>query len=390
MTRSTTVRRGGAALGLTAAALAVATAFTGAAQAAEASWTLVPTGTETPNLWASLEDVETIAADDVWAVGGIAGTGGQALHWDGASVKTTDLPADVFLYDIESGGDGSLWTAGITFNNATAHDTPLALRWDGARWVDMKAPAPKNIDTIEYGAMDVAEDGEVWLVGTAYRNRVGNPFTLHWDGRAWDLDEFKIPKGAEDSYLTEVLAADGVVYAAGWDKVYDPARGFYLTSMNMRVFDGADWSPMPIPALTPGDGWISDLAVDPATGLLNAAGHRLTDNAGNAAPMLAAWDGSAWTESVLPQTNTLIQSLAFDGEGHALLVGDEPFVVHPHALYFDGSAWSEIKSPWGAEIGTYLTGAAFVPGGGEVWLSGAVPTESGAPNGNVLARGTIS
>lgn len=163
------------------------------------------------------------ATNDVWAVGHKAGrlyktpadgpgehTQGQlpaTMHWDGASWTEVTVPPapgrTSTLYGVSSRG-GETWAVGwyqskvgevAQEGGGLPHELvrlgPIALRWQGERWVEIKPRNSGGGGTALLSVLVLGRD-DVWVLGATNRSEdpskdadVGSTYLAHWDGSSW-------------------------------------------------------------------------------------------------------------------------------------------------------------------------------------------------------------
>jgi hypothetical protein len=245
--------------GVAVAALALV-AGTGAAPP---RWTLlagVPVPAGATN--SQLQGVTAVAADDVWTAGAWWDAGRVhplLAHWDGAGWKVPGLPAlppDTYLSGVDAVGPADVWAVGSTEGGPAI---PSILRYDGATWQTVPAPAfpAGSANDLEAIDMRTADDG--WAVGESSTGTSAQPLILRRQGGRWIGSA--APKATRGGLAAVAAAGAGDVWAVGTST--DPtgvAHGLVLH------FDGAAWSPAELstPAGTtlnavavagPGDVW---------------------------------------------------------------------------------------------------------------------------------------
>lgn len=165
-----------------------------------------------------LNDIEAIAANDVWTVGSDFRNFGPAvaLHWDGKSWTRVMTPhgvgrkVDLTLFGISASASDDVWASGIA-NDPDGIDGTDALieHWDGRRWRVVHNAQPHNINALQ--SVAAVSHRNAWAVG--YTQKAGHevPFIQHWDGSAWTIA--KAPPVAGDSELIDVAVGSG---ATAW------------------------------------------------------------------------------------------------------------------------------------------------------------------------------
>jgi hypothetical protein len=157
-----------------------------------------------------LNGIDVIAADDVWAVGGIS-TGGSgrtlALHWDGSHWRAVRTPSPrpspatgspyTDLSDVDALRPDDVWAVGQAGNVAPVGQTEtIAVHWDGHRWRHVPTANRPTSDgrrfNILFGVAAVSSD-DVWAVGDwngrwpGFGGGGDHALLEHWDGHRWGL-----------------------------------------------------------------------------------------------------------------------------------------------------------------------------------------------------------
>ncbi len=301
-------------------------------------WSQVP-APNPGNLESAFDDVEAVAADDVWAIGEQAdSTGGPEgiktliEHWDGRSwsVIKSPNPAGTYrqLTSVSAVSATDVWAVGYYSPPDTPRQT-LTLHWDGAAWKRVTSPDPSYLAYLE-GVTAISTD-DVWAVGSYFDPKTHDnpPMALHWDGTHWSQVDTAPPGGKKSTGFLAVGAdSSSDIWATGWRR---RGQGFIERS------DGASWSHVQQPydpalfgisVRTPADVWA--VGNDYSTG----------------ASAIMHWDGSTWSldDSAQPAAAGLsdVDALAADdvwavgrytapdGKGHLLIE------------HFDGTGWHQV------------------------------------------------
>src|SRR5262249_6461857 len=132
--------------------------------------------------------VSALAANNVWAVGMVAGSGFDAPwqtlveHWNGtvwSIVPSPNLSYDNRLFAVTALGANDVWAVGGA--SATPADMAQTLieHWDGSQWRVVPSPNAGGNNYLFGLAATAAND--VWAVG--YNATSWNQaLILHWDG----------------------------------------------------------------------------------------------------------------------------------------------------------------------------------------------------------------
>lgn len=153
------------------------------------------------------------SADDVWAVGHVAGkdldntaySGALVAHWDGESWSVTNATAglgfstpDASLWAVHALAPDDVWAAGL-YNRSSVQ--PLVMHWDGQTWSSVQVPKlPYARTTPLFDLVAVATD-DVWVVGSTDGGdsiRSSQIFILHWNGTALEIVPELAPNQEDD------------------------------------------------------------------------------------------------------------------------------------------------------------------------------------------------
>lgn len=276
-----------------------------------AAWSIVPTPSPSPypgGGWCDLEAVEILAADDVWAAGtqriqapdGFVGSQILVLHWNGSQWSVVPAPVTVggsgnFVDDIEAIAADDIWFVGdwLTFPpTSVALKEALAMHWDGSGFTIVPAPFFDNGTLGGHGLTKVAAvaSDDVWAVGGGHDgDYVPWSYIVHWNGSQWTYEPG--PTAGLDQRWYDVFALssdevyalgdyfDGSAYraifarwdASGWTRLPDcPVGGgglhafasdrVYASGNGIARFDGAGWT---VVETFPGVAGPSALALEP-------------------------------------------------------------------------------------------------------------------------------
>ena len=203
----------------------------------------------TPGLAAStIYGLWAATADDVWAVGSVAGRAGFVWHYDGTAWRDVPVPREVPAIDdfgdavgffkVWGGADGRPWVVG---------GRGTALHWDGAALVLVATPATDTLFTVHAagdlvvavgggtGGALVEREGDgafvdrtpagagliqgVWVTAGGDGWASGARGALyHRDGGAWKAVRHGLPLDVESLHATWI-DPDGGVWAVGGDVV---------------------------------------------------------------------------------------------------------------------------------------------------------------------------
>jgi hypothetical protein len=208
-----------------------------------------------------LRGIAALSANDVWAVGYRGGTSSETpietfiLHWDGASWQQIASP------NINGGANQLFGITAISANDIWAVGSvagaPLALHWNGSAWSIVPVSVGSGLSTEKLTGVSGSASNDVWAVGDGKGIFTNQTFAtiMHWDGARWSekvcraASSSNPPAGYEgggpDAYFTGIAAAAvNNVWAVG-----------VLGSGPMILhWDGRAWTTVTHPRLFPNAG----------------------------------------------------------------------------------------------------------------------------------------
>jgi len=168
--------------------------------------------TPTPNS-ASINSLSGVASagGTVWAVGTYVDPNSAVnrreliLQRSGGAWRVSPTPA-VAAYErlaaVDATSSADAWAVGAASRNIqSAPQTPLALRWNGIRWVSMTLPASGST---ALAGVDARTPSDVWAVGSSSDASGTQPYVAHFDGTSWRRTA--TPAIAGGGELTDVVA----------------------------------------------------------------------------------------------------------------------------------------------------------------------------------------
>lgn len=170
-----------------------------------------------------LRGVAALSANDVWAVGYRGGTKSETpietfiLHWNGTAwtqVASPNIPTGANqLFGITAIAANDIWAVG------SVAGAPLAVHWNGNTWNVATAEVSSGLSTEKLTAVSGKAANDVWAVGDGKGIFTNQTFAtlMHWDGSHWSEKTCRAasssnpPDGYEgtgaDAYFTGVSAA---------------------------------------------------------------------------------------------------------------------------------------------------------------------------------------
>jgi hypothetical protein len=308
-----------------------------------ARWALVPGppllgSGERPSLFGAT----SAGPDDVWAVG-LRDTeqGGVplGLHWDGRSWSVPEMPdtgdPESHLWAAAAISSADVWAVGNWARPGQLEGGGLALHWDGTRWQNVSVPHAPPVaetggpyDSLESVSGSASDD--VWAVGSSMNVPVttSKTLTMHWDGTAW-----------------RIVPSPNVAP--------EPEAGNIDNTLTS------------VAAIAPEDAW--------AVGSFEEKGLRQVAPT-TSRPLALHWDGTRWAVASLPEVGQgELDGVAALGPDDVWAVGRTfantggDFTVSPLLAHWDGAAWSVMDAP--VEGNAALSAVTAIPGGG-LWAVG--------------------
>jgi hypothetical protein len=269
-----------------------------------ATWHTQVTGFERYSQGGDIHALWGTAADDVWAVGPLAGP----LHWDGVTWHAwRDVAQD--LTEIWGVDAGDIWAVG-GFGSV--------VHWDGADWTTHR----EGVCDYDLNGVWASGPDDAWAVGSDYFGSDGA--LLHWDGSVWTHES----SGPGDRLLAVWGSGPSDVWAAG-------RLGRVLH------WDGVLWEPV-------GVGLAEDITAVHGTGPDDAW-------AVGVAGLVLHWDGAAWRRVDAGTDRTLWDVWAV-GPDDVWLVGERGAVLH-----WDGAEWHDTASRTTVGLADIAGGEGVLP-----------------------------
>lgn len=316
----------------------------------------------TPNLGTqanTLNGIDVLAADDIWAVGDYDPGRGQptllstqAQHWDGTRwqpVPTVDpsFPGvDVNTLESVSGiAADDVWAVGFGDDVSIGGSRTLAEHWDGRRWRVVPTPNPHANGVNKLHAVVAAGPDSVWAVGESGTS-LTQALILRFDGTRWR----PVPNrcGGPLQGITDVPGT-GTLWAVGEDTTC--------------FYDGQRW----IPVAAPGFPRLQDVSAAGPDAVW-AVGVEVTCNGMGCYSESVAqrWTGRAWVRVPHP--------LASSFEGVQVNAADDVWAVGTNSLgarilHWDGQSLLDVPSPDPGRGGGYT--AIDAAPGGPLWSAGS-------------------
>ncbi|CAG6395646.1 DUF2510 domain-containing protein [Streptomyces cocklensis] len=204
-------------------------------------WKVIPTPDDgQDHTW--YRNLDASSTRDVWAVGGaLSGTSVPAVHWDGSTWRSADIPvpenSNVDMR-VATVSPTDAWAAGWYSDPDTQISSPLLRHWDGTAW--NAVPVPADADVMNLMAIEATPAHDVWVTGFSDTDQ---PRALHYDGTGWT--PAAIPFTGVNGELYDIAAnGPGDVYAVGRTLLDEKDWGHSL----VMHYDGTAWHQVAAPA----------------------------------------------------------------------------------------------------------------------------------------------
>jgi len=327
-----------------------------------------------------------LAAAAVLVTGGIAAPAGAgaapAAGHAGApltlSPSSTYPLRDRVLNGVSAVSGSDAWAVGYDTGTSALASTTLILHWNGTAWSKVKSPNP-GLYSNELSGVSAVSGSNAWAVGSYYDANTGAAYKtliLHWNGTAWS----KVKSPSPSSAFNELQGVSAVSGSNAWAVGrYDgyPARAYATLILH---WNGTAWthvkSPNPSPdPFSSNANWLFGVSARSGSDAWAVGDY---DNNAIANSLVLHWNGTAWSQVKspnLPNNNFTLNGVSARSGSDAWVAGD--YGVNGSAfwdtlvLHWNGTAWSQISSPNPVPLmgENTLNGVSAVSGSG-AWAVG--------------------
>jgi hypothetical protein len=251
--------------------------------------------------------ITAIASDDIWVVGSTKKNAEPirtgAEHWDGTSwsrVPTPDVGAgENALNGVDALASNNVWAVGYSGRHT------LIERWNGTQWRVVASPnAGTTGDRNTLTSVDALSSTNAWAVGSTLTATSRRSLIQRWNGSSWTIVPSPNPGTLGNSLLGVAGAGPSDIWAVGWKN----SREEGLRSLLLH-YDGTGW----------------------------------TEGAG--VPRVGTGDNVLTGISVVSNEDVWVTGYYVDGTQYKTLT-----------LHYNGTTWSQVPSPNGADGTSILTG----------------------------------
>lgn len=282
-----------------------------------------------------LRAVSARTPDDVWAVGkyqvGVVKSP-LALHWDGVRWLRVGIPAlgpeGGELTSVQVFAPDDVWTVGISYQRNTSDSNAVAAHWNGSDWSVMLLPVPANAAPCWANSVSGTSSDDVWTVGSCLRYQSVQGVAQHWDGKTWSVVDTHAAAHTGYTGVTALAADDAwLVGHAGDDNLLS------------EHWNGSKWKLVDVPR--PRDSFAPALTAVDATSPTDvwAVGDYLSRQ--GQTTLIVHWDGSGWTRSPSPdpELDNALDAISADTSSNAWAVGHVKRNNGARSLRWNGTRW---------------------------------------------------
>jgi hypothetical protein len=213
---------------------------------------------------------------------------------------------------------------------------------------------PTDVPTLPTGQSDgVSCVSASWCAAVGYfydGRRAGQALAQVWDGTSWTIEPLALPSGATGATLTGVSCLSPTwCMAVGWENLSSAGSGPLAERWN-----GTRWGPVPMPDARSGEVALEGVSCTSASAC--AAVGWYTSGEFSTAAFGERWNGTAWSIPTLRQpagTSWSLNGVSCTAAASCLAVGgytSSSGVYGTLAERWDGSNWSPLASPDGADV----------------------------------------
>jgi hypothetical protein len=232
------------------------------------------------------------------------------------------------LEDVVTVAANDVWAVGYSEDFATLRLNTLVLHWDGTTWTIVPSPNPAGINLPnQLFGIAAAAANDIWAVGEMGVSN--DALILHWDGTSWN----DVPNDCRYGLHGVTVVSPSDVWAVGGSTTchYDGTTWVTVPSPQPRgEYDELDYPLQDVSAVTPNDIW--------------AVGARIIDDVYSLVWQSFAehWNGSEWTAFYnLP--GTVLYGVEAIASNDVWAVGT--YSIGTLIVHWDGTRWSKVASP---------------------------------------------
>jgi hypothetical protein len=284
------------------------------------------------------------------------------------------------LYGAAALSPTSAWAVGSWYDTSLAAPRTLIQRWNGTGWANVTSPNATGFYN-ELHDVDASSATNAWAVGYANGSSGvnGMPRTtlaMRWNGTAWSIVATPNP-GVNTRELYGVKAFSSTdVWAVGW---------YYEATFTADVltlhWNGTAWTQVAAPAPGNSSNALTAVAGSASNDVWAVGYYRNSgEPSGLVHPLAMHYDGTAWSESPMPESPAggYLRGVTALAANDVWAVGSKDGYHTPVAYHWNGTAWSEVPTaPLPGATGNNLFYGVTGSASNQVWAVGYRFTGSG-------------
>jgi hypothetical protein len=321
--------------------------------------------------------IAAIASNDIWVVGSTKDTAHAirtgAEHWNGSSWSQVPAP-DVGtganqLNGVDALTSNNVWAVG--YSTSSGRQKTLIERWNGTQWRVVTSPNAGTSGDNTLTSVDALSSTNAWAVGSSRTATSRKSLIQRWNGTSWTIVSSPNPGTLGNSLLGVEATGPNDIWAIGWKNSGDGLRSLLLH------YNGTGWTEAAgVPRVGTGDNVLTGISAVSSDDVW-ATGYYIE---GTKYKTLALhYNGTTWSHVPSPNgadgTNILM-GINASSPTNAWAVGFEYRAALHHYVastqQWNGSSWAAFPSAI-SRNGTQesaMFDVAKAPGTSQVWSVG--------------------
>jgi len=322
--------------------------------------------------------IATIASNDIWVVGSTRKTEDLirtgAEHWDGSSwsqIPTPDVGAgENALNGVDASASNNVWAVG--YSEVSGRYSTLIEHWDGTQWRVVTSPnaADTNGDNA-LTSVDALSSTNAWAVGSSLTPNSRKSLIQRWNGTSWTIVSSPNPGTSSNELLDVEATGPNDIWAVGWKNSGNGLRSLLLH------YDGTGWKVAAgVPTLGTGDNVLTGVSVASSDDVW-ATGYYVEGT--QYKTLTLHYNGTTWTHVPSPNGadgTSILTGIDVSSPTNAWAVGFEYRTTLGHYVastqLWDGSSWTAFPNAISRD-GTKesaMFDVAKAPNTSQVWAVG--------------------
>ncbi len=323
--------------------------------------------------------VDSISADDAWAVGYYSDTASphQALviHWDGTQWSQVESPDDANkdLRSLSAVSSGDIWAVG--YDGSGGSSGILVEHWDGTQWVIVPSPNVPGSTSNQLLGVAALNGQDIWAVGEFEDINGTHTLTIHYGGDcqtptvipatatpdcglSWRVVSSPNHEGTFNNLTDVAVIAPNDIWAVGYYEVLNGDNTFTIH------WDGAQWNTIDSPNTADYTNVLRAVTAVASNDVWAVGEHGLIVDYGEG--LILHWDGTSWGIVAAPETTPPLADVAAISGNDVWAVGG---IVATGTIHWDGTQWNTVPSPNPLDYENVLLGVAAIASN-DLWAAG--------------------